>query len=135
MAVPDPQKIFRIGTLELRVKLNEDGAPLFNATDACRGLGIQNVSQACAGLSDDEKVYVEHISTDNRQKRAIFLTEPGLFHLFWMSRKPEAEEFKRWEHPCETRVAKQAARSTRLGFASLVVRQKRHSMSRAGLAS
>jgi len=65
--------------------------PLFNATDACRGLGLSETSKACERLDEDEKVLlrVQLGSTDFRLKSALFVTEAGLYHLFEGSRKEE----------------------------------------------
>ncbi len=70
-------------------------APLFCAADVCSALGIENASQACGKLDQDETelVYVEHSSG---RKHAVFVTESGLYSLILTSRKPEAREFKRW---------------------------------------
>lgn len=70
-------------------------APLFCAADVCAALGIENASQACGKLDQDETelVYVGHSSG---RKHAVFVTESGLYSLILTSRKPESREFKRW---------------------------------------
>jgi prophage antirepressor-like protein len=69
------------------------------AADVCAVLGIKNVSDALASLSDDEKGLISPIaSSDTRQLSRSMLTvyEPGLYRLVFQSRKPAAERFRKW---------------------------------------
>lgn len=83
---------------EFRVERDENGNPLFNASDVCKSAGLDNVSQALTRLDDDEKR--EIISNDVagiRGKRPIqYVTESGLYSLVLSSRKPEAKRLKKW---------------------------------------
>jgi prophage antirepressor-like protein len=86
--------IFNFGTQPIRTAGTPE-EPLFCAFDVCSVLDIQNVSQVCSKLDQDEQelIYIEHISG---RKQAIFVTESGLYALILTSRKPEAKSFKRW---------------------------------------
>jgi prophage antirepressor-like protein len=78
-------------------------APLFCAADVCDALGMSDTAKACERLDQDE---VEEVAskqpipnTDARAKggrRALYVTESGLFSLILTSRKPEARAFKKW---------------------------------------
>lgn len=77
-----------------------DGKPFFVGKDVCRVLDIKNVRQNLANFPDDEKadVCITYTSSNGvTQKRNVsVVSEPGLYRLIFMSRKPEAEKFKRW---------------------------------------
>jgi hypothetical protein len=72
-----------------------DGEPRFVAADACTILDIVNVSQAVSTLDDDEKG-ICNIYTPGGNQKMLCVTEPGLYGLVLVSRKPEAKAFKRW---------------------------------------
>lgn len=70
--------------------------PLFAATDVCVVLGIQNASDALAkGLDEDEKDVASIYTPGGRQQLAC-VTESGLYHLIFKSRKAAAKRFRRW---------------------------------------
>ena len=71
------------------------------AVDVCRALDIQNSRDVVAKqLDDDEKADVDIIYTSSNgitQRRKVnIVSEPGLYHLIFISRKPEAKKFRRW---------------------------------------
>ena len=86
----------------------------FVAVDVCRALDIKNPSDVVAKqLDDDEKSSVilstngvtntlDNIygSSDAKkgwiENRVNIVSEPGLYHLIFISRKPEAKKFRRW---------------------------------------
>ncbi len=76
----------------------------FKASDVCRALDLKNPSDILKRLDADEKckvpessVVVDPILNIGSEKREInFVNEPGLYHLIFASRKPEAKEFQRW---------------------------------------
>ena len=72
-----------------------DFDPWFAAVDLCRALDIQNVRQNLANFPDDEKG-VSTIYTLGGPQKMLVVSEAGLYRLIFMSRKPEAEKFKRW---------------------------------------
>lgn len=73
----------------------ETGEPLFNGKEACAILGIKTQQRAFARLDDDEKVVRKAHNLWHGQEM-VFITESGLYHLIFLSRKPEAKAFRRW---------------------------------------
>ena len=89
-----------------------DGEIYFVAADICRALDIQNPRDAVSRLSEDEKKLIDlngvTSSVDNADgitgavsggwiKNEInVVNEPGLYHLIFQSRKPNAVKFQRW---------------------------------------
>lgn len=71
-------------------------APLFCATDVCAVLGIANSRDALAGLDEDEKDGVGLTDTIGRTQTMQCVTESGLYHLAFKSRKAAAKRFRRW---------------------------------------
>lgn len=69
-----------------------DGEPWFVASDICKALEIQNVTQAVQKLDDDERSMLNI----GRQGNANCVNEYGLYNLVLSSRKKEAKDFKRW---------------------------------------
>lgn len=72
-----------------------DDEPWFIGRDVCHVLAIKNESDAMSRLDDDERAEVA-IADPSGSKKAIAVSEPGVFRLIFTSRKPEAERFKRW---------------------------------------
>lgn len=93
---------FSNGAYQIRAFTGDDGEPRFVGKDICDALEIRNVSQALAGLDDDEKEQVSATITSNDGRpghgaqSVLVITEPGLYSLILRSRKPEAKAFKRW---------------------------------------
>lgn len=75
----------------IRTIMVED-EPWFVASDICKVLEIQNVTQAVQKLDDDER----SMFNIGRQGNANCVNEYGLYNLVLSSRKKEAKEFKRW---------------------------------------
>lgn len=75
-----------------------DGEPWFVAKDVCECLGLDNVSQALAGLDEDEKRQLASniINPDVGGRGTLVVNESGLYSLILRSRKPEAKRFKKW---------------------------------------
>lgn len=73
-----------------------DGKPWFVAKDVCRALSLENVTKALYPLADDEKNTFTISKGIVGNPKMRFVNEPGLYRLIFMSRKPEAEKFKRW---------------------------------------
>lgn len=86
--------LFDFGGAEIR-GLALDGRPWLIARDLCAALGLSNASQALATLHDDEKGVTTNDTPGGPQQIAI-VNEPGVYRLIFRSRKPEAEQFKRW---------------------------------------
>lgn len=69
--------------------------PLFCARDLCELFGITKTDSALRRVPTDEKGALT-VSTLGGPQKLIFVAEPGLYRLIFMSRKREAEEFKTW---------------------------------------
>ncbi len=66
--------------------------PLFVAADVCKALGFTNPTVAIESLDPDERSKVSL----GRQGEANVITESGLYHLIFKSRKEAAVRFRRW---------------------------------------
>ena len=75
--------------------VERDGTPWFIATDVCSTLGILNPTQALAALDEDEKGLCLTYTPGGDQE-LLAVTESGLYHLVFKSRKPAAKAFRRW---------------------------------------
>ena len=78
-----------------------DGEPWFVAKDVCMMLGIQNSRDTLAKVLDDDEAGVATIYTRSsngvEQYREVgIINESGLYHLIFISRKPEAKAIRRW---------------------------------------
>jgi prophage antirepressor-like protein len=82
-----------------------DGEPWFVASDVCEVLGLDAYEavkgkknrQFSDGLDDDEYRDVPDIvDTIGRKQPAIVVSESGVYHLIFKSRKPEARAFRKW---------------------------------------
>ena len=92
---------FSYSDLEIRVVRDDNGDPLFVATDVCRILEHTNASKAVSDHVDDEdKAYFDPVRggiTDGYTPGSTLLVnESGMYALIFGSRKPEAKDFKRW---------------------------------------
>ena len=76
-------KIRTVGTTE---------APLFCAKDVCDVLGLSNASVVVSALDEDERSKFNL----GRQGMKNMVTESGLYHLIFKSRKAAAKKFRRW---------------------------------------
>lgn len=92
-------QVFDFGGRKVRTAGTHE-APLFCAADVCAVLGIDDSARACERLDQDEVEEVaakEPIPTSARGgRKALYVTESGLFSLILGSRKPEAKSFKKW---------------------------------------
>ena len=101
---------------KIRVVIIDDEV-WFVAVDVCRVLGLKNIRQNLAKLDDDEKkrINLNEVST-NGVTNSVYNTyaiadavsggwidntvnvvnEAGLYHLIFMSKKPEAKKLRRW---------------------------------------
>jgi prophage antirepressor-like protein len=75
--------------------LDVDGQILFVGVDSCKVLDISDYIQAIERLDDDERGrYI--VPTPGGPQQMLCITESGLYHLIFTSRKPEAKVFRRW---------------------------------------
>lgn len=70
-------------------------APLFCAVDVCAVLEIVNSRDALKALDEDEKG-VALTDTPGGKQQLLHITESGLYHLIFKSRKAAAKRFRRW---------------------------------------
>ncbi len=73
--------------------------PLWVARDVCAVHGLENNRRAIATVDDDEIASVTISDTSSSSRKTITVlcvTESGLYHLTFKSRKPEAKRFRRW---------------------------------------
>lgn len=76
-------------------KIDDKGVPWFVAKDVCDVLSISQTHRALAGLDEDEKGRHTMTTLGGPQELSI-ISEPGLWGLVLLSRKPEAQRMKRW---------------------------------------
>ena len=73
----------------------EGDMPFFVMKDVCAALEISKYRDAIKRLDEYERVY-KLVDTFGGQQEMICVTESGLYHLAFMSRKPIAKAFRRW---------------------------------------
>lgn len=88
-------KTFDFNGFSLTVVEGEDGNPWFVAKDVCKALEIENISQACGRLDDDEKGISKTYTLGGSQELLI-INESGLYSMTLASNKPQAKPFKKW---------------------------------------
>lgn len=84
---------FLFGGVQIRVVIDDDGAPWFVAQDVCTVLGLG--TEQTRRLDDDEKG-LRSVQTPGGEQQMVAVNEMGLYALVLGSRKPEAKVFKRW---------------------------------------
>lgn len=87
-------QIFNYSDKPVRTLL-KDGEPWFVANDVCNILDLSNPRMAVSRLDEDEKG-VSIVDTPGGKQEVTVVSESGLYALILTSRKPEAENFKRW---------------------------------------
>lgn len=70
--------------------------PLFVAKDVCDILSISKYRDAVARLDEDEKGESVLVDTLGGKQSMATVNESGLYHLVFVSRKPEARAFRKW---------------------------------------
>lgn len=88
-------QIFNYQSKQVRT-VTKDGEPWFVAKDVCDILEISNGRDAVSRLDDDEKDAVGITDAIGREQQTTIISESGVYALVFTSRKPEAEQFKRW---------------------------------------
>ena len=81
--------------VSIRTRLIRGGV-WFVAKDVCYALGIVNHKDALSKLDDDEKRGVDITDPIGRNQVVRAVNESGLYHLIFVSRKPEAKAIRRW---------------------------------------
>jgi prophage antirepressor-like protein len=73
----------------------EEGKPLMRADDIGKVLGLSNVRTSVQSFDADERC-VRSTYTSCGARDVVFLTEPGVYRLLMLSRKPIARPFQKW---------------------------------------
>lgn len=73
-----------------------NGEPWFVGKDVCNLLGIANTKDSLSRLDDDERRGVGITDPIGRNQQLTCINESGLYHLIFISRKPEAKSIRRW---------------------------------------
>ena len=73
-----------------------DDEPWFVAKDVCMLLDLSNPRDILAKVLDDDEKGVEIIYTPGGKQQMSIINESGLYHLIFVSRKPEAKAIRRW---------------------------------------
>lgn len=79
----------------VRVVEDDHGNPWWVAKDVCQVLELENASRALESLDDDEKG-VTKCNTLGGNQEMLTVSESGLYHLIFKSRKEEAKKFRKW---------------------------------------
>lgn len=88
--------VFKFQNTDVRSFLDDNGEPLFVASDVCAVLDLSNISQALSRLDEDEKREIILNDVTGRKQSTAVINESGLYSLILTSRKPEAKAFKKW---------------------------------------
>jgi prophage antirepressor-like protein len=92
----DLVKIFESNNLSHQVRIlgtNED--PLVPANDLAAILNIKNISSAVENFENDEKTLID-LMTQVGLRKALALTEKGLYRLLFTTRSNVGKEFRDW---------------------------------------
>lgn len=90
-------KIFDFGKDQEPVRVQViDGEPWFVGKDVCAVLGISKYRSAIASLDDDEKGCPVVVDTLSGKQSFTGVSESGVYHLIFQSRKPKARSFRKW---------------------------------------
>lgn len=81
--------------VSVRTKVIND-EPWFVGKDVCNLLGIANTKDSLSRLDDDERRGVGITDPIGRNQQVTCINESGLYHLIFISRKPEAKSIRRW---------------------------------------
>src|SRR5262249_18442747 len=80
---------FYFDTQEVRVHIDDQGNPWWEAQDICAILNIHDASKAVARLQVGEK-------RTSESRNVLIINESGLYRLIFRSNKPEAQRFQDW---------------------------------------
>ena len=78
---------------DVRIFIDDEGNPMFNAKDVC---SILDIAPTAASRLDDDEKGLRLTQTPGGEQSLLFVTEPGFYKLVMRSRKPEAKAFQRW---------------------------------------
>jgi len=81
---------------KLRTSIGDDGQVWFVAADICKILGLANVTKALSMLDDDESTLTTGKGAMGEERDFNVVSESGMYHLIFKSRKDEAKAFRKW---------------------------------------
>jgi len=87
---------FQFEAQAVRVQVDDQGQPWFNATDVCDALEMGNPSQVIKSHVDAEDLQKLETLTAGGRQRQNHVNESGLYALILGSTKDAAKRFKRW---------------------------------------
>ncbi len=87
-------KSFSFENSEIRIILEKQES-YFVVSDACRALDLKDPSTAIRNLDEDE-YHLRTIGGADQGRPMLVVSESGLYHLIFKSRKPEARRFRKW---------------------------------------
>jgi hypothetical protein len=87
---------FQFEAHAVRVQVDDQGQPWFNATDVCEALEMGNPSQAIKSHVDAEDLQKLETLTAGGRQRQNHVNESGVYALILGSTKDAAKRFKRW---------------------------------------
>jgi prophage antirepressor-like protein len=87
---------FQFEAHAVRVQVDDQGQPWFNATDVCNALELGNPSQVIKSHVDAEDLQKLETLTAGGRQRQNHVNESGLYALILGSTKDAAKRFKRW---------------------------------------
>lgn len=92
----NPFRIFDYKNLgSVRTFLDEKGEVWFCLKDVCDILEINHVATVVNRLNP-KGVVINYTLTNGGKQELTFINEPNLYETIFKSRKPEAEDLKRW---------------------------------------
>ncbi|MBF0609515.1 MAG: hypothetical protein G8345_00780 [Magnetococcales bacterium] len=95
--IPNPLIPLNFGRQQIRIQINKEGNPWFNANDVCVALGYATPRDAVATHVDkDDVAKSDVIDSMGRNQRSNYINESGVYALIFGSTKPEAKIFKKW---------------------------------------
>lgn len=89
------EQIFLFNDQSVRVVIKNSEKPMFIASDVCRILGLNNVSQAINTLPEKWKGIILSDTLGGKQQMST-ISEPGLYKLIMKSKKPICDKFQAW---------------------------------------
>lgn len=80
----------------IRTDVDENGKPLFCATDITKALGYANSSKAIAMHCKEKGITKRYTLTSGGKQALTYIDEGNLYRLITHSKLPEAETFETW---------------------------------------
>ena len=81
---------------DIRVMTDNQGEPWFVLKDICDALEIGNPSDVVRRLDEDGVDSIEVLDNRGVHQKTNVVSEAGLYEVIFMSRKAEAQAFRRW---------------------------------------